>query len=246
MRAVTLASVLAGAALVAVAYGASDHVWAARFSDLAPGSAVKSWSVHAFPKIARHTRFSLVRDDDATVLKADSDSAASGLVTRVDVDPARHPYLEWRWRVDDVIASARWGEKGADDFAARLFVIFESDGGAFSFFGHWMKKMAGGFAGKALSYVWSNEAAPGTIAPSPYTKSVAVVSVESGTDKIGTWVTERRDIRDDFEKSFGKKPPRVVAIAVMVDTDDTKSRATTYYGDIRFVAAAKRNALPAR
>jgi len=238
--------VFAGAVLLAVAYGASNQIWVARFSDQSPGPTVTSWKAHDFPKISRHTRFSLVQDDDRTVLKAESDGAASGLVTRIDIDPTRHPYVEWRWKVDDVIASSRWGEKGADDFAARLLVIFESEGGTFSFFGHWMKKMAGGFKGKALSYVWANDVEPNTIAPSPYTDSVAMVAVESGAGKIGTWVTERRDIGDDFEKSFDEKPPPVVAIAIMVDTDNTSTHATTYFGDIRFTASRPRDASPTR
>jgi len=74
--------------------------------------------------------------------------------------------------------------------------------------------------------------AKGSSAPSPYTKNALIVAVESGSAKTGQWVSEERNIRDDYRKLFGEEPPDVGAVAVMTDTDDTREDITAYYGDI--------------
>jgi hypothetical protein len=56
--------------------------------------------------------------------------------------------------------------------------------------------------------------------------------VESGDEKAGTWVSEERNIREDYRRFFGEEPPRVGAVAVMTDTDDTGDEVTAWYGDI--------------
>jgi hypothetical protein len=59
-----------------------------------------------------------------------------------------------------------------------------------------------------------------------------VVAVESGPGKVGTWVAEQRNIYEDYKRAFGEEPPRIGAVAVMTDTDDTGDDVTAWYGDI--------------
>jgi len=56
--------------------------------------------------------------------------------------------------------------------------------------------------------------------------------VESGNEKAGTWVSEERNIFEDYRKMFGEEPPALGGVAIMTDTDDTQDEATAYYGDI--------------
>jgi len=51
---------------------------------------------------------------------------------------------------------------------------------------------------------------------------------------VGDWVAEERNVYDDYRRAFGKEPPRVSGVAIMTDTDNTKERATAYYGDLVF------------
>ncbi|NOZ43503.1 MAG: DUF3047 domain-containing protein, partial [Alphaproteobacteria bacterium] len=60
---------------------------------------------------------------------------------------------------------------------------------------------------------------------------------ESGNKKLGKWITETRNIYNDYKKAFGKKPPLVSGIAIMTDTDNTNSSAVSYYGDIEMMPA---------
>jgi hypothetical protein len=60
-----------------------------------------------------------------------------------------------------------------------------------------------------------------------------MIAVESGAAKAGTWVEERRNIVADYRRAFGGAPPRIGAIAIMTDTDNTGGSAEAWYDDIR-------------
>jgi len=50
--------------------------------------------------------------------------------------------------------------------------------------------------------------------------------------KAGAWVSESRNIFDDYKTAFGKEPPMITGIAIMTDSDNTGESALAYYGDI--------------
>lgn len=163
------------------------------------------------------TSYSLVKDSDRTVLKAHSVKSASGYIRKISVDPKRFPLLKWSWKVAAVNTKEDIARKDGDDFAARVYVVFPR-----TFF--WRMR--------AINYVWSSKMPKGTAEPSPYTGNVRIVAVESGAGKVGEWVTEERNIYEDYVKLFGEAPPEVGGIAVMTDTDDTQTEAVAWYGDI--------------
>ena len=66
-----------------------------------------------------------------------------------------------------------------------------------------------------------------------------MIVVESGPQRIGTWVEEERNVYEDYRLAFGEEPPAISGVAIMSDTDNTKERAVAYYGDIVFVRALK-------
>jgi hypothetical protein len=47
---------------------------------------------------------------------------------------------------------------------------------------------------------------------------------------------EKRNVFDDFRMHFGKEPPRVGAISIMTDTDNTGEEAVAWYGPIRILS----------
>ncbi|MFQ5739273.1 MAG: DUF3047 domain-containing protein [Acidobacteriota bacterium] len=220
---------------VAPAWGGGGNVsWVGRFSIEKPDSPPPGWGLHHFPKISRHTTYLVDVVDGKTVLKAESKASASALVKKVDINPLETPYLEWSWKVESEIKDAQWGQKKRDDFPARLFVVFEKKGGPFSFFGRFINSLSGGLPGRSLNYVWNDGSGEEKMARSPYTGKVMMVAAGPGGDGVGKWIEVRRNIADDFKKAFRKIPGRVIAVALMTDTDNTRSSVTTYYGDIRF------------
>lgn len=59
-----------------------------------------------------------------------------------------------------------------------------------------------------------------------------MIVVESGSAKLNTWITEERNVYEDYKRTFGEDPPMISGVAIMTDTDNTGESAEAYYGDI--------------
>ncbi len=216
-----------------------------RFSSMAPGAAVTGWEVLKPAPNANDTRYSLVRDGDKTVLKAQADTAMSGLTYPIRVNIRDFPLLQWRWKISAPIKTADMTTKAGDDYAARIYVMFDYPSEKLPFGTRAKLRIAESIYGQkiptaALNYVWDNRQPVGTIQPNTYTDRARMVVLQSGAAKAGQWVTETRDLAADFRAAFGEEAPDVVAIALATDTDNTGESATAWYGDLEFLPRSKR------
>ncbi len=182
-------------------------------------SGLDGWKIKSFEG---QTEYSLVAEGSTRVLRAISNAAASGLVYETEYDPFEYPILTWRWKVDNVIAKGNGLTKAGDDYAARVYVVFPQ----------WPESLIFPKLGKSISYIWANHLPKDVPTPNAYTSKAMMIAVESGAEKVGQWVTVRRNIVDDYRKAFDEDPPDVGAIAIMTDTDNTGESATAWYGDI--------------
>jgi hypothetical protein len=216
----------------------------AKFSSHIVGQAMpEGWKPLTFIKIPKQTVYELVKDGGEIVVKAVSDASASGLIKAVNIDPKEYPIVRWRWKVENILKHNDVARKDGDDFPARLYITFAYDPDKVSL-GKKLKFKAGrAIFGDipigALNYIWDTHAPVGAIVENAYTDFAQMVVVESGAQKVGLWVSEERNIYEDYKKAFGEEPPLINGIAIMTDTDNTKERATAYYGDIQFVQAGK-------
>ena len=229
-----------GGALLALllAAGAGRAAEPLRLGDFAPPTDPTAppagWEPLTFPRVSRHTRYAVVLDGQRWVLRAESDAAASGLYHPLDLDPKVYRVLSWRWKVDHVLATSDPRRKQGDDYAARVYVAFRYDPATASV---WERSRFGAYRlfygryppGLALNYVWESRLPVGTVLANAYTARARMVVARSGPAEAGRWVTETRDVYEDFRRIVGGEPPRIVGIAVMTDTDDTGERAVAYY-----------------
>ncbi len=74
----------------------------------------------------------------------------------------------------------------------------------------------------------------GTIVSNPFTSRIKMIIVESGAEKLNQWVSEERNVYEDYLKAFGEEPLMISGVAIMTDTDNTGESAIAYYGDIQF------------
>lgn len=229
-----------GAALLGLLLGiaAGQAAEPLRLGDFAPPTDATApppgWEPLTFPRVARHTRYTVVLDGERWVLRADSDGAASGLYHPLDLDPKVHRVLSWRWKVDHVLARSDPRRKQGDDYAARVYVAYRYDPAAASL---WERSRFGAYRlfygryppGVALNYVWESRLPVGTVLDNAYTARAKIVVARSGAAEAGRWVTETRDIYEDYRRIVGGEPPRIVGVALMTDTDDTGERAVAYF-----------------
>ncbi len=183
------------------------------------GDGLAGWEAHSFKG---ETDYEDVELDGTRVVKAVSRGSASILFRKQRIDLRKTPWLEWRWRVENVIEGAKEREKRGDDYPARVYVVRE--GGLFP----WRTR--------SVNYVWSSSQPVGAEWPNAYTDQAQMIAVRSGPAEAGGWVEERRNVLDDFRRLFGEEIRHVDGVALMTDTDDTGSEATAFYGDIRFTS----------
>jgi hypothetical protein len=239
MRAATLFVVLFFSAAIS---HATEFLALTPFSTSPAGTPVPSqWREVTMKKIPAHTRYSLVQDGSSVVLRADANASMSSLRHRVDVDPIHMPTLHWRWKIENLIAKSALGRKDGDDFPARVYVFFDYPIERLSLLERMKLKLARSLYGDdlplaVLCYVWDQQAAVNTIAPSPYTDRVRMIVAESGATRLNQWVEVSRNIEQDFRAAFGEAAPRVIGVALATDTDNTGASATAYYGDFQFEA----------
>jgi hypothetical protein len=201
------------------------------------GGTPPGWEALTFKRIERHTVYRVVPDGDTYALRAESDGAASGLYRPLDLDPRVYRTLSWRWRVDNVLVKADARTKAGDDYPARIYVAFRYDpatatawervrfGAIKLLYGRYPPRMV-------INYVWDNRLPVGTAIDNAYTDRAKMIVVQSGAERIGQWIAERRDVYADYRRLFGDEPPAIAGVAVMTDTDDTGERAVAYYGAI--------------
>jgi hypothetical protein len=195
------------------------------------------WEALSFKKIERRTRYRVVRDGEAHVLRAESERAASGLYRPLDLDPRVYRRLSWRWKVDNVLVKGDARKKSGDDYPARIYVAFRHDPDSA---GAWERARYGAIRllyGRypprhVINYIWDNRLPVGAELDNAYTDRAKMIVVESGPARVGQWVAEERDVYADYRRLFGAEPPFIEGIAVMTDTDDTGERAVAHYGAI--------------
>lgn len=231
---------LAAAAAFALPVRAAAEVHALRFSALHPGEPLPAqYRAYVFAGQARRTEYALVEDAGATVLRARAEASTAGIIHDLRVDPAAHPVLAWRWKATRLPQKADLRTKAGDDYAARLYVVFDLRLAALPLgerVGVTLARLIYGedVPAAALCYVWASRAAVGTIAPNAYTGRVRMVVVDSGGANLGRWVAHERDVAADFRRAFGEAPPAVKGVVVSTDTDNTGETAEAYYGDVVF------------
>jgi hypothetical protein len=233
---------LVAALMVHAAAGAGSHrVEIGRFTAPAGADALQAgWEPLTFRKIPRHTKYTVVRDGEGWVLRAESEAAASALYRGLDVDLQAYPRLTWRWKIANVLVKGDARRKEGDDYAARVYVTFRYDPARAT---PWLRAKYGALRllygadppHAALNYVWDNRLPPGTVLDNAYTDRAKMMVLRSGAAEVGRWVTETRNVVEDYRRVFGGDPPPVAGVAVMTDTDDTGERAIAWYDALAFL-----------
>jgi hypothetical protein len=179
-----------------------------------PGRLPDGWRVKV---VAGTPEASIVNDGQAGVLHLKSRSSSYSLERGVEVDPAQYPYLSWKWKVTDLPRGGDLRSSSTDDQAAQIIVAFSDR--------------------HILDYIWDSTAPKDTVqsvSVIPFIHVFAFVC-RSGPAQLNQWITETRNVSDDFERVFGHKPTqRVKGIRIQINSQHTGTSAESFFGDISF------------
>jgi len=199
----------------------------------------EEWKPLYFKNISAHTTYSVVHDDGVSVIKAESTASSSGLTRQITIDPAEYPVLSWSWKVANTYQAGDVNIKAGDDYPARIYITFAYDADKVSFWERVKFNTIKLFYEQypptsVINYIWANKAPQDLITPNPFTDRAKMIVIESGDEKVGKWIHEKRNIVDDYRKAFGEEPPLISGIAIMSDSDNTGEKSIAWYGDIVF------------
>lgn len=209
--------------------------WNAALADLLhTPSGGEPWKPFRLPG-KRFAGFELGRSKDRAALSVQSDKSVSILRRQFTHGGLEVGLIDFSWMVDALPEGANLHEAENEDAPVRILLAFDGDRSKLSARTHRLSEMSRLLTGEelpyaTLMYVWSNQDAPDTVVINPRTDRIRKVVVESGAAQLGRWRDYRRDVRADFVRAFGEEPGPLRAVALMTDTDNTRSRLRAWYG----------------
>ena len=127
-----------------------------------------------------------------------------------------YPILAWSWRPVEFPTNSDERKSGTNDSALSVYAVFPTSA----------------VSVKSVKYVWSRVVPAGTHLTS--SAGNTQVRVLRSSAQVGRWADEQVNVREDYQKYFGtSESPKPGGIAVLTDSDDTKSSAQGDYANFR-------------
>ena len=169
-----------------------------------------------------NTIYSIGSNENGNFLKGIADNAASGLGKKTKINLNKTPFINITWKIEKDLPGIKENTKKGHDFAARVFVI--------------KKTGATPLSNRAINYVFSSNNKIGVSSPSPYTKKSIDKVLASTKENLNEWITVKANVKEDFKKFHNLDVNQLDGLAIMVDTDNSKMKAISYFQNIYFSA----------
>lgn len=173
----------------------------------------------------------VVREDSRLAFRLVSQRTSFALYRDVVLDLKQFPILTWWWKVVTLPTGGDVRQRTTDDQAAQVYLVFP----------RWPAPRVNS---DAIGYIWDSRAPIGAKLTSPQSANVKVVVLQSGAERLGRWVREERNVYADYVELFGREPPRIGQVALMVDSDNTRSQAEVLIEELVFLHREGQSAGP--
>lgn len=185
------------------------------------------------------TVYDVDHKDGRAALTAKAGISASMMRRDVNIAAADLAEVSFSWQVPQLIENADLAERDLDDSPVRIVLTFEGDKSKFSAKNAMLSELAQVISGEplpyaTLMYVWCNKRPAGSVVINPRTDRIRSMVVESGKKNLRQWLDYKRDVRTDFEKAYGEAPGKLLSVAIMTDSDNTKTQVAAAYGEVGF------------
>jgi hypothetical protein len=202
------------AALLAAPAAAQECITVENFSKGKIGEFPPDWKPRKDSGLAA---YSIQEKDGLRFLHAVAKNLGIQAAKQHEWEPKAYPVLAWSWRPVEFPAGSDERQAKTNDSAVSVYAVFPHTP----------------FSVKSLKYIWSAVVPVGTRLNSSGGLTQALV-IRSGADKKGSWTEERVNILENYKKFFDEtETPKASGIAVLTDSDDTKSTAQGDYANFR-------------
>ena len=149
-------------------------------------------------------------------LKSGDDNSFS-LGVEQEFEVADTPILRWEWKVTKTPKGGDVRNEDKDDQAGSICLIV--DPGLTGF--------------ESLCYLWENDGPKDTPITSLKREDSRYLILRTvKEDGKGMWLSESRNVLQDFKRVFGKAPDEKAIIGIQIDSDSTESAAEVFYRNI--------------
>jgi len=166
--------------------------------------------------------FEIVMEENQRALrmKSANEGSLASREIKGKVNLKETPIIEWSWKVTTLPKNGDSCKKATDDQAVQVYVVWP--------------RFPEAVRSRILGYVWDTTEPVGTVCKSEKTGTVTYFVIRSGTADLGKWLTERRNVCEDYKKVYNEdcEPPSAVSVAI--DSNDTSSTAESFIGAIFF------------
>jgi hypothetical protein len=194
---------------------------------------LRDWKPLTFPKIPRHSNYSIQQEGQNSFLVAQADNSASGIIYTKSFNIYKTPIVKWKWKISNIYQAGDEKKKSGDDYPLRIYVVFKYDPENAGIFEraqyNAVKLLYGQYPPhSSLNYIWANKKYPERILPNTYTAKAQMILLQKGSERAGLWIEERVNALEDYRKAFGVDPPLEASLAIMSDADNTGEKAAGY------------------
>lgn len=188
------------------------------------------------------SEFAVVQLDGRDAVQARANASASLLRKQLRIEPEALGHVRFSWRVPELLAEADMARRETDDASVRVVLAFDGDRSRFSPKNAMLSELSRTLTGEempyaTLMYTWCNRRPAGSVVLNPRTDRIRTLVVEAGSARLNQWLDYERDIAADYQKVFGEPPGALIALAIMTDTDNTRSQTTAWYGPLQLLPA---------
>jgi hypothetical protein len=173
-------------------------------------------------KVKGETTWRLGSNEKGNFIKAEAEGKGSGLGKEVKIDLSKTPFINITWKVEKDLSGINEKTKKGHDYAARVFVIKKTGSTMLS--------------NRAINYVFSSNQNVDENWSSPYTKKSVDYVLSTTKENLDTWVTVKANVKDHFKKFHDLDVVDLTGVAIMMDTDNSKLKAISYFQNIYFSA----------
>ena len=165
-----------------------------------------------------HASLSVANVDGLNAVVLRSADTSFSIQRKVKVDLEQYPILTWKWKVIKLPVGGDFRKAKTDDQAAQLFLALSRT--------------------RAIVYLWDTTAPEGLVGETwaPPAMKIKVVVVRSGPSHTGKWITETRNVYQDYKRLYGDGDKELVVsgMRIQINSQHTKTSAESCFADLVF------------